>query len=374
MTTATYEPLFIKEPDPNELFEKEATIARMPDDDRKWPETVLSELHKQLPFLSGMDIALNFTRIQPEAGYGFGYALVRGQKNAVGLPTPKSENQMVKIPIVVADRQLEPFHVFNFEGRTIPLTQSRFEEALENPRVFAGPDVTPKTSKSLIDQLYPPYQQRQGFGRIVDGSGATGASMGINKVAADVKKLTPDQIQRLSTLKRYEGLDKAQSELTPEERKRQAIDKLTFSGAVGAGLGLVRSGLAARKGKIPFTVGRAAIDAARGAATGGLINATGQGFQAYRAEGRKRDRQSELYKQHFKKANMEDIPNYRMADNEDIACKNCKFYGSSTEMGMGVCNKFSADVKEAMVCDEWESMASPEKLAAYNKFLMGARK
>ena len=374
MTTATYEPLFIKEPDPNELFEKEATIARMPDDDRKWPETVLSELHKQLPFLSGMDIALNFTRIQPEAGYGFGYALVRGQKNAVGLPTPKSENQMVKIPIVVADRQLEPFHVFNFEGRTIPLTQSRFEEALENPRVFAGPDKTPKTSKSLIDQLYPPYQQRQGFGRIVDGSGATGASMGINKVAKAISDMTPEEIQRLSELKRNEGLDRAQAGLTKKDKGYALRDRLLAAGLAGAGLGAGKKLISKAGREALRTTGGAASTLGLGAATGIGVNTAVSGIQSARRKGREKDRASETYKQHFKKANMEDIPNYRMADNEDIACKNCKFYGSSTEMGMGVCNKFSADVKEAMVCDEWESMASPEKLAAYNKFLMGARK
>lgn len=373
MTTATSESLFIKKLDPNDLFEKEASIARMPDDDRKWPETVLSELHKQLPFLSGMDIALNFTRIQPQAGYGFGYALVRGQVNAAALQ-PKDENQMVKIPIVVADRHLEPFHVFNFEGRTFPLTQSRFEEALENPRMFAGPATTPKTQKSLIDQLYPPYQQRQGFGRVVDGSGMSGSTMGINKMAGvkeakAISNMTPEEIQRLSELKRNEGLDKAQASLTQRDKRYALRDRLLAAGLAGAGLGGAKK-LFTKADDLKSTAG-VAKTLGMGAATGIGVNTAVSGVQGYRRKKRDQDRASDTYKQHFKTASVEDIPNYTMAQEPSISCKTCQFYGSSTEMGSGVCNKFSADVKENMVCGEWAADPVMAKEASFNKFLMG---
>ena len=455
MTTATSESLFIKKLDPNDLFEKEASIARMPDDDRKWPETVLSELHKQLPFLSGMDIALNFTRIQPQAGYGFGYALVRGQVNAAALQ-PKDENQMVKIPIVVADRHLEPFHVFNFEGRTFPLTQSRFEEALENPRMFAGPATTPKTQKSLIDQLYPPYQQRQGFGRTGEGAGMLGAATGMGKTASEeserkrelirrtlygaggaamagpigagiggmiaspageaggigmplagsavgnalgsvvagsqgarvgeivgggiggaysvkeakaISEMTPEEIQRLSELKRNEGLDKAQAGLTQRDKRYALRDRLLAAGLAGAGLGGAKK-LFTKADDLKSTAG-VAKTLGMGAATGIGVNTAVSGVQGYRRKKREQDRSSDTYKQHFKKASMEDIPNYTMAQEPSISCKTCQFYGSSTEMGAGVCNKFSADVKENMVCGEWAADPVMAKEASFNKFLMG---
>lgn len=379
MSTATSESLFLAPVDPFDLFEKTATIARMPDDDKKWPETVLSELHKQLPFLSGMDIALNFTRIQPQAGYGFGYAVVRGQKNATGLPTPKNENQLVKIPIVVADRHLEPFHVFNFEGRTFPLTQNRFEEALENPRIFAGAAKSPKTQKSLIDQLYPPYQQRQGFGRVVDGSGMSG---GINKVAKAKKDMSEDELKRLQTLKRYKKIDKARSKLGRESRFREELDNLSYGATAGGVLGVGRSLFQNREAlKAVDSLDKAKDIAKRlgtGGAVGGILGGatTMYGAQQKRkkARARRKDRQSSVYKEHFKRASIEDIPNYRPSDNEDVNCGTCGFYGSSTIKTAGFCNKHSADVKADMVSDDWKpSATSVNKQASFARFLMGAK-
>lgn len=461
MNTATHESLFIKKLDQNEIFQKIAGIARMPDDDKKWPEVVLSELHKQLPFMSGMDVSLNFTRIQPEAGYGFGYALVRGQKNAIAIG-PKDENQMVKIPLIIEDRELEPFHVFHFEGKTVPLTKGRFEEALENPRMFAGSDDIPNTQKSLIDQLYPPYQQRQGFGRVVDGSGMSGSSMGINKVAqavtnvinplsaesithvpayglaggaagAGIGKLVggnrgaaiggaigagmgilkgsinqhkvrknnintmlenakatmaarneqnkvatgiegmdPRQIARLATLKQYENIDRANAGMQQKDKINNAIDNTSFSMGTGALMGGIKH-IAANKAS-PITAKGLGVASAKGALTGAGLSLLGQGYRAFKAKRRAADRASAPYAEHFKQAEIADIPAYRPAESEDIMCRNCKYYGSSTETGVGVCNKFTADVSENMLCDDWEATGTTDKLASYNKFLMGARK
>ena len=371
MNTATHESLFIKKLDQNEIFQKIAGIARMPDDDKKWPEVVLSELHKQLPFMSGMDVSLNFTRIQPEAGYGFGYALVRGQKNAIAIG-PKDENQMVKIPLIIEDRELEPFHVFHFEGKTVPLTKSRFEEALENPRMFAGSDSIPNTQKSLIDQLYPPYQQRQGFGRVVDGSGMSGSSMGINKVATGVEGMDPRQISRLATLKQYENIDRANAAMQQKDRINNAIDNTSFSMGTGALMGGIKH-IAANKAS-PITAKGLGVASAKGALTGAGLSLLGQGYRAFKAKRRAADRASAPYAEHFKQAEIADIPSYRPAESEDIMCRNCKYYGSSTETGVGVCNKFTADVSENMLCDDWEATGTTDKLASYNKFLMGARR
>ena len=90
---------------------------------------------------------------------------------------------------------------------------------------------------------------------------------------------------------------------------------------------------------------------------------------------RDKDRQKQEYSQYLnKQATAEDIPNYRMSESEDINCGSCKSYGSSTEKNAGVCNKYTTDVNEGMVCDTWEaSPASPDKLASFTKYLMGAR-
>lgn len=173
--------LFLKPVDPHAFFEKQASIAKMPDDDAKWPAHVLSNLHLQLPFLSQYEIDLDMQRIEPEAGFAFGHALVMAKNDPAAATASKNPQNMVRIPIIVADRQLQPFHTFELGGNVYPLTAERIEASLLNPAMFQGPADQPQRQKSLIDQMYPPYQQRQGFGRVV-GDGAS--SMGINKLSS----------------------------------------------------------------------------------------------------------------------------------------------------------------------------------------------
>jgi hypothetical protein len=173
--------LFLKPVDPHAFFEKQASIAKMPDDDTKWPAHVLSNLHRQLPFLSQYEIDLDMQRIEPEAGFAFGHALLMARNDPAAATASKNPQNMVRIPIIVADRQLQPFHTFELGGNVYPLTADRIEASLLNPAMFQGPAEQPQRQKSLIDQMYPPYQQRQGFGRVV-GDGAS--SMGINKLSS----------------------------------------------------------------------------------------------------------------------------------------------------------------------------------------------
>jgi len=181
--------LFLKPVDPHSFFEKQASIAKMPDDDTKWPAHVLSNLHQQLPFLSQYDVDLDMQRIEPEAGFAFGHALLMAKNDPSAATTSKNPQNMVRIPIIVADRMLQPFHTFELGGNVYPLTAERIEASLLNPAMFQGPADQPQRQKSLIDQMYPPYQQRQGFGRVV-GDGAS--SMGINKLSS----VPPVQFER----------------------------------------------------------------------------------------------------------------------------------------------------------------------------------
>lgn len=189
MYTGTFEPIYLKAINTTEWFEKTATIARMPDDDKRWPSVILSEMYKQIPFLSPHDVAINLDKIDPESGFGFGYAVVRN-KVPTGLIPNKDEDAQMRIPIIVTERYLQPFHVFTFSGNAYPLTEDRAAEVLSNPAMFSGAGKLPTKQKSLIDQMYPPYQQRQGFGRVT-GSGGSGMAGGggINKVASLKERL-----------------------------------------------------------------------------------------------------------------------------------------------------------------------------------------
>lgn len=177
--------LFLKPVNPHAFFEKQASIAKMPDDDAKWPAHVLSNLHLQLPFLSQYEVDLDMQRVEPEAGFAFGHALVMAKNDPAAATASKNPQNLVRIPIIVADRQLQPFHTFELGGNVYPLTAERVQASLLNPAMFQGPADQPQRQKSLIDQMYPPYQQRQGFGRVV-GDGAS--SMGINKLSSALSK------------------------------------------------------------------------------------------------------------------------------------------------------------------------------------------
>jgi hypothetical protein len=190
--------LFLKPVDPHSFFEKMASIAKMPDDDTKWPAHVLSNLHQQLPFLSQYEIDLSMQRVEPEAGFAFGHALLMARNDPAAATTSKNPQNMVRIPIIVADRLLQPFHTFELSGNVYPLTAERIESALLNPSMFHGPADQPQRQKSLIDQMYPPYQQRQGFGRVV-GDGASSA--GINKISSSGLSHFGDAVIKLAGIR-----------------------------------------------------------------------------------------------------------------------------------------------------------------------------
>ena len=68
--------LFLPDVDPNSFFEKEASISKMPEDEKDWPSHILSSLYEQLPFLSKFSVNIMLQRMEAEAGFAFGYALV----------------------------------------------------------------------------------------------------------------------------------------------------------------------------------------------------------------------------------------------------------------------------------------------------------
>lgn len=241
--TPTSQPLFIQHKSAAELLSKEAAaIARMPDDDKRWPAQVLSEIHKQLPFVSKYDVDIEMTRVEPEAGYALGYAILRnktGRQRAeeqLGKPTNK-----LRVPVIVADRMLQPFHVFEIGGKVYPLTQDRVESAMMNPAMFDGAADPPGT-RSLLDQIYPPFQHRQGYG-MMSGDRAT---QGVSKLSS-----APDKIADWKDYARIAGSGvlagaaaggAAGGAANPENRKKG----LLRGAARGALIGGVAAPLAAK--------------------------------------------------------------------------------------------------------------------------------
>lgn len=281
-------PLFLPEVDPHAFFEKEASIAKMPDDEKNWPAQILSTLHEQLPFLSEFSVNIMIQRMEPEAGFAFGYALILSKSDPTVSTESKNAQNGVRIPLIVADRQLQPFHTFEVNGQVYPLTQERVGAALMNPAMFDGPAKKPNTQKSLVDQLYPPYQQRQGFGMT-----NTGTNMGgISKVssAPDISGLSPKELKSLqerASLQATKASDEAAESRTRSQKMEDAARASIIPIAAGAGIEALRSGVSGGGGLRDRST-RAFAGLSRGALTGTGISAANLAYQ----EGLRKKRQS----------------------------------------------------------------------------------
>lgn len=287
--------LFLPPVDPHSFFEKQASIAKMPDDDTKWPAHVLSNLHRQLPFLSQYDVDIDMQRIEPEAGFAFGHALLMSKNDPSAATSSKNPQNMVRIPIIVADRLLQPFHTFELGGNVYPLTAERIEASLLNPAMFQGPADQPQRQKSLIDQMYPPYQQRQGFGRVV-GDGAS--SMGINKLSSapteeqafNALSMSPKDLKTLADLRASEAKDRFLTEQGFAERTKDSLKGLVLPASVGLTLGAIRGAKAARSARGSALAG--ALSGARGSALiSSGVSTANLGLKEYGLQGRQNARE-----------------------------------------------------------------------------------
>jgi len=180
MSIATHEPLFLREYTVHDLFEgeKRASLVKMPDDEKKWPPFILSSLQREFPFLAEYDLEIVLDRVEPEAGAALGYVQVRNRTRARPQDVGAFGN-IIRIPIIIQDRRLQKFLVFETGGQTYPMTEERVKQAMIDPGIFDTTVGKTPGSPSIVDQLFPPYQQRQGFGRVVEP-----AAGGISKVSA----------------------------------------------------------------------------------------------------------------------------------------------------------------------------------------------
>lgn len=159
-----------------------ASLGKVPDDAEKWPAHALSRAHKEMPYLSEFDVSIVMERTDPEAGYGMGYLMLRNRsaQNKPQAEIARPQNY-VRVPVIIKERELLPFKVFELGGRIYPLNKARIRRALVNTSIFDGVGSAPRHSKNLTFDHRPPYQQRQGFGKIYD---ATAGQAGLGKISS----------------------------------------------------------------------------------------------------------------------------------------------------------------------------------------------
>jgi hypothetical protein len=149
-------------------FEKLAAEAQLPEDPNSWPQEILQELYKQVPYISDFAPHVKMQKVDAEKAYGFGYVEVNNQTEAQNSAAPQqlaaAGVRQVRIPVIVKQGKLQPFDLLvTDDSKVLPLTESRIRQAIFRPQTF---DVTSQTpgDQSLIGALYPPYRQNYGMG------------------------------------------------------------------------------------------------------------------------------------------------------------------------------------------------------------------
>lgn len=180
------QPLFISAPSyEDDSYEKNASEVSLPESPNTWPQDILQELYKQVPFISDFEPNVVMDRVDAERGYAFGHVEVMNrtemQHGASEAALGAAGVRVVRIPVIVKNRKLQPFDmIVTADSKMLPLNERRLKQAIFRPQPF---DITSRTpgDQSLIGMLYPPFRQNYGMG---GGGGGTVMSPGMGKEGA----------------------------------------------------------------------------------------------------------------------------------------------------------------------------------------------
>lgn len=161
------------------FFEKVAAETPLPEDPNAWPNEILQELFKQVPYIANFTPNVVMVKVDAERGYAMGYIDVMNKTELQPSSSPEALQaagvQRVRIPVIVSDRKLQPFDIVLTEkNKMLPLTEERLSQAIFRPQTF---DITSRSpgDQSIVGDLYPPYRQNFGMG---GGGSSMGAGMG----------------------------------------------------------------------------------------------------------------------------------------------------------------------------------------------------
>lgn len=221
--------LFIQ---PDVEFEKTAGEVDLSEDPNMWPEEVLQELYKQVPYIADFQPHVTMEKVDSERGYGLGQVEIANKTEAQNSADPDllaaAGIRSVRIPVVIKERKLSPFDLLvNDQSKVLPLTESRLRQSLFRPQAF---DVTSQTpgDQSMIGQLYPPYRQNYGFG----GGGMTLGMGGMGKQSSALEEFLIKELEDHDQGFRYTKQAKV---LTMKGRQRIKEKNFAVPGGKGPG-------------------------------------------------------------------------------------------------------------------------------------------
>lgn len=217
-------------------FTKIAAEVALPDDPNGWPQEVLQELYKQVPYIADFEPTVTMEAVDAERGYGVGHFEIENKSEAPQGLSPDQRQAIglrhVRVPIIIKDKKLQPFDVLiTDDSKAQPLTESRLRQSLFRPQAF---DVTSRTpgDQSMVGQLYPPYRQNYGF-----GGGGMGVAAGGEKTGADTQFTEPDfegKLQKVLGLSDQE-VAKLRNVTKPESTVTLGAESGKKTAAVGSG-------------------------------------------------------------------------------------------------------------------------------------------
>lgn len=345
---------------PEAVFEKTAGEVTLPEDPNAWPDEILQELFKQVPYVADFTPNVNMTKVDAERGYALGFIDIMNKTELQ--PSSSQESlqaagvQRARVPIIVCDRKLQPFDlVLTEKNKTLPLTEERLGQVLFRPQTF---DITSRSpgDMSIVGDLYPPYRQNFGFG----GGGST-SSMGMGKQGSARGMINLTVIEELrETYKDAPLFERANFEkwaamsIMDMAAAADKAKKVIPSGAVPkmiAGKGMLHGlpSASAVKGALPKTAG---AKTAMGKLLGELVKktteparmanisrlATSRGAQLA-AEG------GEAAKKGLKYTTIGNVAAQRMAKMSSAA-KEAGFIGGMVDKAKGKVDKVKSHVKE----------------------------
>jgi len=163
------------------------STTRMSDNSALWPQEILGEAYKRLPFLGNFEVNVELDKIDEERGYGFGSLEVR---TVTDLPAEdrRKKLRMIHIPILIKEQILQPLDVFVHGKRYGHLTEARLRAVLFRPDAFdSSQDVPP--DMPFGQDLMPPAQGMH-YGAGIKMGAAIGATAALNKGGANPGNLT----------------------------------------------------------------------------------------------------------------------------------------------------------------------------------------
>lgn len=138
-------------------------LTRLSDNTDNWPQEIVQEAYKRLPFLSDYEIYVILDKINEERGYAFGSVEIRPKSDMTAEESLETGMPKAHIPVVVKEQMLSPLDVF-LKGKAYHyLTEARLREALFRPSTFDVFRRRPPES-ALVNDLQPPMHDLAGGG------------------------------------------------------------------------------------------------------------------------------------------------------------------------------------------------------------------